>query len=190
MGNTPAACDTFLTEAMPDLKEFTRVIGEHHSSLRYFIQGLGVNPSWVDDVAQDAFLVAYRRWEEFDTVENPGAWLRTIARNVVLNETAKLKRRQRLLDENLTSLLLDADHETPAAGDFPDFSHRQDALRQCLGRLTGKARGVIEARYFKDRNSTEIGEEFAMKPVAVRKMLFHARQALAECLKTELPDAG
>jgi RNA polymerase sigma-70 factor (ECF subfamily) len=175
---------------MPDLKEFTGVIRDHHSSLRYFIQGLGVNASWVDDVAQDAFLVAYRRWEEFDAVENPGAWLRAIARNIVLNETAKLNRRQRLLDENLTTLLLEAEHEVPEAGELADFSHRQDALRQCLSRLTDKARGVIEARYFKDRNSTEIGAEFAMKPVAVRKMLFHARQSLADCLKTRVTDAG
>ena len=92
---------------MPDLKEFTRVINEHHSSLRYFIQGLGVNPAWVDDIAQDAFLVAYRKWEEFESLENPGAWLRSIARNLVMNETAKLNRRQRLLDENLTTLLLE-----------------------------------------------------------------------------------
>jgi RNA polymerase sigma-70 factor (ECF subfamily) len=176
---------------MPDLKEFTQVIRDHHSSLRYFIQGLGVNPSWVDDVAQDAFLVAYRRWEEFDEVENPGAWLRSIARNLVLNETAKLHRRQRLLDENLTTLLLDAEHDnTPAAGELSDLAHRHHALRQCLGRLTEKARSVIEARYFKDRNSSEIGEEFSMKPVAVRKMLFHARQTLADCLRTRVTDAG
>ena len=71
---------------MPDLKEFTRVIRDHHSSLRYFIQGLGVNASWVDDVAQDAFLVAYRRWEEFDEVENPGAWLRSIARRLLSSD--------------------------------------------------------------------------------------------------------
>ena len=41
---------------MPDLKELTRMINEHYFSLRYFIQGLGVNPAWVDDVARDAFL--------------------------------------------------------------------------------------------------------------------------------------
>lgn len=174
---------------MPDLKEFTAVIGEHHSSLRFFIQSLGVNPSWVDDIAQDAFLVAYRRWEEFDTLENPGSWLRTIARNLVLNETAKLNRRQRLLDENLTTLLLEAEHDALPAGELPDLTQRHDALRQCLARLTDKARRVVEARYFKDRNSSEIGEEFSMKPVAVRKMLFHSRQSLADCLKTRLSDA-
>lgn len=168
---------------MPDLKEFTHVINEHHSSLRYFIQGLGVNPAWVDDMAQDAFLVAYRKWEEFEVVENPGAWLRSIARNLVMNETAKLNRRQRLLDENLTTLLLDTEGEAEEPGKLSDFGHQQDALRRCLKQLSERARGVIEARYFQDRNSSEIGDEFAMKPVAVRKLLFHSRQTLASCLK-------
>lgn len=174
---------------MPDLKEFTQVISDHHASLRYFIQGLGVNAAWVDDVAQDTFLVAYRKWDEFDTVENPGAWLRTIARNLILNETAKLNRRQRLLDENLTTLLLEAESNAPAAGEITDLSHRRDALKLCLDRLSAKARSVIEARYYNDQNSTEIGAEFAMNPAAVRKMLFHARQALADCLKDKIVGA-
>ncbi len=176
---------------MPDLGEFTRVIREHHSSLRYFIHGLGVNAAWVDDVAQDAFLIAYRKWEEFETVENPGAWLRAIARNVVLNETAKLNRRQRLLNENLTTLLIEAgEGDEREAGELSDLEVRRDALRACLGRLTGRARTAIESRYFKDRNSGEIGRELAMKPAAVRKTLFHARQALADCLKQKLADAN
>ena len=37
---------------------FTELIQEHHASLRYFIHSLGVNPAWVDDVAQDAFLLS------------------------------------------------------------------------------------------------------------------------------------
>lgn len=175
---------------MPDLTEFTAVVSEHHSSLRYYIQGLGVNASWVDDMAQDTFLVAYRKWDELDAVENPGAWLRTIARNLVLNETAKLNRRQRLLDENLTTLLLEADHDELPAGELSDLTHRQDALRSCLGRLSSKSREVVEARYFRDRNSSEIGQDFAMKPMAVRKMLFHARQALADCLRKGVTEAG
>lgn len=168
---------------MPDLKEFTRVISEHHSSLRYFIQGLGVNPAWVDDIAQDAFLVAYRKWSEFETLDNPGAWLRSIAKNLVLNETAKLNRRQRLLDENLATLMVETSEDDLEPGGLADLSQRQDALRACLKQLSEKARGIVEARYFHDRNSTEIGDEFSMKPVAVRKMLFHSRQALAHCLK-------
>ncbi len=174
---------------MPDLKEFTRVVAENHASLRYYIQGLGVAAAWVDDMAQDTFLVAYRKWEEIGRVENPGAWLRTIARNLVLNETAKLNRRQRLLDENLTTLLLEADHEGPAAGELSDLCERREALYTCLRGLSERARGVVERHYFNDRKSEDIGKELAMKPAAVRKMLFHARQALAVCLKTRVREA-
>jgi len=174
---------------MPDLKQFTSIVREHHSSLRFFIQGLGVNAAWVDDVAQDSFLIAYKKWDEMGTVENPGAWLRAIARNVVLNETAKLNRRQRLLNENLTTLLLDSDPGEPAAGSISDLADRREALRTCLDRLTTKARSIIESRYFNDRNSGEIGRDFEMKPAAVRKTLFHARQVLGECLREKLPEA-
>ncbi|MBK1881833.1 sigma-70 family RNA polymerase sigma factor [Luteolibacter pohnpeiensis] len=174
---------------MPDLKHFTQVVSEHHSSLRFFILGLGVNPAWVDDVAQDAFLIAYRKWDEFETVENPGAWLRAIARNVVLNETAKINRRQRLLNENLTGLLLEADPEELSADEQMDVAARRTALRTCLKSLTDKARNVVEMRYYHDKKSHEIGELFSMKPAAVRKMLFHARQSLATCLKEKLAEA-
>jgi len=174
---------------MPDLKEFTRVVAENHASLRYYIQGLGVSAAWVDDMAQDTFLVAYRKWEEIGRVENPGAWLRTIARNLVLNETAKLNRRQRLLDENLTTLLVEADHEGLPAGELSDLSERREALYQCMQILSERARGVVERHYFKDRKSEDIGRELSMKPAAVRKMLFHARQALAGCLRSRVKEA-
>lgn len=42
----------------------------------------------VDDLAQDTFLVVYRKWDEFQKVENPGAWLRTVAKNLVMNGTS------------------------------------------------------------------------------------------------------
>ncbi len=168
---------------MPDPEQFTRVITEHHSSLRHYIGGFGVNPAWVDDIAQDTFLVVYRKWDEFQAVENPGAWLRGIAKNLILNETAKLSRRQRLLSHKLTELLVEAEGDDAADDDPSGHADKLDALRACLGSLTPKARSVIDARYFGNRNSFEIGLELAMKPAAVRKLLFYARQSLGNCLR-------
>lgn len=166
--------------------DFTKLIQEHHSSLRYFIHSLGVNAAWVDDVAQDAFLIAYRKWPSLDgDLENPGAWLRSIARNVVQNELAKQNRRKRLMDENLTTLLLQAGDTAPqsSAGVLVD---RKEALSACISKLSERARKILESRYVNDLNSGEIGSEFDMKPAAVRKLLFHARQTLANCLKQTL----
>lgn len=166
---------------------FTELIQEHHASLRYFIHSLGVNPAWVDDVAQDAFLIAYRKWPSLeDSLENPGAWLRSIARNVVQNELAKQNRRKRLMDENLTMLLLDAGEANPQFIGSADLVDRQEALRACISKLSERARRILEFRYANDYNSCEIGSEFDMKPAAVRKLLFHSRQTLANCLKQTL----
>lgn len=168
---------------MSKLESFTRVIEENHASIRFFIRSLGVNPAWVDDVAQEAFLVAYKKWKAGIKVDHPGAWLRTIARNIVRNETAKRNRRQRLFDENLTTLLLQAEADQPGAEAIAETTDRHEELRSCIGGLSDRSRAVVESRYFKGRNSTEIGSEFALSPSAVRKILFHSRQALLDCLR-------
>ena len=43
-----------------------------------------------EDLAQEAMLVAYRRWDEVASLERPGAWVR----RVVLNRAASLFRRR------------------------------------------------------------------------------------------------
>jgi RNA polymerase sigma-70 factor (ECF subfamily) len=157
----------------------------HHSGLRYFIRSLGVNEAWVDDLAQETFVIAHRKWDELDHPDNAPAWFRGIARNLVLNELTKVGRRQRLLDEKVTSLLLAAEPTLPAPGVIQDAEIRHEALRACLDGLSPNVRKIINARYYDDRNSTQIGDEFSMNPASVRKMLFLARKSLADCLETK-----
>ncbi|GAA5480957.1 sigma-70 family RNA polymerase sigma factor [Haloferula sargassicola] len=170
------------------LAELDAVVREQHASLRYFIRSLGVNFAWVDDLAQETFLIAYRKWHELDDSANAGPWLRRIARNLVMNEMAKSGRRQRLIDENLTTLLIEAAPIGPEPGELGDAEVRHQALRGCLERLTLRTRKVVEARYFRDRNATEIAAELSMTSVAVRKVLFNARQNLAACLNSAQMD--
>jgi RNA polymerase sigma-70 factor (ECF subfamily) len=159
------------------------MIQEHHSGLRHYIGAFGVNAAWIDDIAQDTFLVAYRKWDEFETVENPGAWLRVVAKNLVLNETAKVNRRQRLLNHNLTKLLVEAEQDDIPTVDPTAHTAKMDALRSCMQHLSQKTRGIIEARYFRDMNSFQIAQQMSMTPTGVRKLLFHARHALADCMR-------
>ena len=160
-------------------------VREHHSGLRYFIRSLGVNDVWVDDLAQEAFLIAHRKWEELDHPGNAGSWLRKIARNLVLNELTKSSRRQRLLDEKVTGLLIDTFASDPEPGVLEDAEIRCEALRECLEKLPRRMRHIIDSRYFGDKNATDIGDEMAMKPAAVRKSLFNARKSLADCLASK-----
>lgn len=166
-------------------QQLDAAVRAHHSGLRFFIRSLGVNEAWVDDLAQETFVIAHRKWEELDHPDNAPAWFRKIARNLVMNELTKAGRRQRLLDEKVTSLLLTAEPAEHTPGTLQDAEIRHEALRACLDVLPQNVRKVINARYYEDRNATEIGGEFSMNPAAVRKLLFHARKALADCLQAK-----
>ena len=54
------------------------VIG-HGTGLAYALSG---NRSLAEDLAQEAFLAAYRNWPRVSTYEQPGAWVRRIVANL------------------------------------------------------------------------------------------------------------
>lgn len=171
---------------------FIEQVREHHAGLRGFVRALGVDPLWVDDVAQEAFIVAYNRLDEFDRERDFGAWLRGIARNLVINERRKDARRKRILSDNLTDVLLSSssasDHEEVEMGD--KALAKVNALRACISELPEKSLGMLRARYEDDNSALEIAEDFAMKAPAVRKALERVRVSLRKCMETRLETSG
>ena len=173
---------------LSDRELFIEQVREHHASLRGFVRSLGVDPLWVDDVAQEAFIVAYNRLGEFDRDRDFGAWLRGIARNLVINERRKDARRKRILSDNLTDVLLStssvAEEEEKEIGD--KGLAKIVALRQCLQSLPEKSIQMLKARYEDENSAQDIADEFEMKPPAVRKALERTRTALRRCMEERL----
>ena len=75
-------------------KWFMEQVENEQSGLKGFIRMLGVRPESVDDIAQETFVVAYKKLTMFERGTNFGAWLRTIARNLVRNELRRQGRRR------------------------------------------------------------------------------------------------
>jgi RNA polymerase sigma-70 factor (ECF subfamily) len=78
--------------ASPDRSSFEEQVAPLYPAL---VRRLGLvlrDPAEAQDVAQEAYLRAYRAWDRFDG-RDPGAWLSTIALRLALNE---LRRRRRL----------------------------------------------------------------------------------------------
>src|SRR3954470_23864501 len=122
----------------PDAR-FAALVSEHQAVLRTFVRMLGIHPMWVDDVAQEVFLVAYRRHADFDDTRGPFiAWLRGIARKVVANERRREARRTRLLQRELVDLLADEVDDT--AHEQLSLKEVHDALRLCLDDLPARSR--------------------------------------------------
>jgi RNA polymerase sigma-70 factor, ECF subfamily len=107
---------------------------EHYPFVLRALVCLGVTPIDADDVAQEVFVIAHRRRDDFDGDRRPRAWLYGIARRL-----ARSRRRARTTD------VLDA---LPAAtvGDPERAAAHSQALSvalRCLDRLSPKLREVF-----------------------------------------------
>ena len=169
-----------MTEARAARDElFADLVKEHQVSLRVFVRSLGVESGWVDDLAQDTFVVAYREMDSYDPDRDFGKWLRGIARNLVRNEMRKQGRHRRILHESLSQHLLDlAENEKDREVDVTQLS----ALRDCVEQLPGRSRELVRSRYYEGWDATILADKFEMKAATVRQTLLRIRRQLYQCV--------
>lgn len=165
-----------------DDKFFAGLVQEHQASLRAFVRSLGVDSGWVDDLAQDAFVTAYREFNSYDSGRDFGKWLRGIARNLVRNEMRKQGRHRRILYEGLSQYLLAlAENEKDQYDDT-----KLTALRDCVEQLPGKSRKLVRSRYYEGWDSTVLADKFEMKSATVRQTLLRIRRKLYVCINQRI----
>ena len=161
---------------------FESLVLEHHVRVRAFVRSLGVEPDWVDDVAQEAFVKAYNDWDTFDQSRDFGKWVRGIAANVLRNEIRKHARRQRLLNTDLTRLLVQGHDKIEITPEPVAIG----AIRICLGKLSASDRAMVEGRYHEGLTAPELAEKLQKTAANVRQMLVRIRRQLRLCVEHQL----
>lgn len=168
-------------------EQFVAEVKECQAGLRAFIRTLGVDPMWVDDVAQEVLVIAYERRDQFNEALSFRNWVWGIARNCVMNDRRKAARRSRILSENVADIL------TATAG-LPgeewemtdDDQARVAALRDCLAEMPEKSRNLLQRRYQGNERAVDLAESFDMNAAAVRKSLERIRLALRKCMEAKI----
>jgi RNA polymerase sigma-70 factor (ECF subfamily) len=124
-----------------------------------------------DDVAQDAFITLFQRWDVISQYDSPEAWLRRIAFR------SALRRRQRdAARPHNESRAAGPDH--PTLVDEPASALLRDALKP----LAAPERDALLLRYFWDRSIQELAERFACTEAAMRVRLHRACRRAQENL--------
>lgn len=165
-----------------DRVAFELLVVQHHVQLRAFVRSLGVDPDWVDDIAQEAFLTAYREWASFDQTRDFGRWLRGIAANIVRNELRKDARRQRILRAELVELLIERHVEKKE----PPQPVTLEAIRDCLAKLPLRHRELVHSRYGNGESAPELAQRFELNADNVRQLLLRIRLQLKKCVEQRL----
>jgi len=144
--------------------------------LRVFLRHL-LPPADADDVAQDVCLEVLRSPGVLLRGDNPGAYLRGIARHLASRHRRRYPRHQAV--EELIALAYDRVEPD-------DTEQEQAALKVCVDGLGERLRQMLDLRYHEGLNATQIGERLQLSADGVRMALMRGRQALARCLSGRL----
>jgi RNA polymerase sigma-70 factor len=157
---------------------------ENSRMLMVYLRSLVRDEAAVDDLFQEAMVVAWRRLDECDLERPFGPWLRGIASRLVLAQYRKQKTAPVLLHEAVLQVV-DRHFENinQLAGDTWD--DKVAALRVCIDALPERQKSVIGGRYFDGLSAAEVAERFELSIEACKKRLQRGRTMLAECLKTK-----
>lgn len=144
-------------------RERVAVIG-----LAYVLSG---SRSGAEDLAQEAFVDAYRNWTRVAGYDNPGAWVRRVLAN---NVTSRFRRRR---SEARALLRL-------RGGDFaiPPVDPTTEALWQEVRRLPTRQAQAIALRYLDGQEVATIAAILGCSVNTVHTHLRRGREALARRL--------
>lgn len=131
--------------------------------------------SWsaAEDIAQEAFVRAYRDWRRGGGLRRPDSWVRTVAVNLATSRGRRLAAEARALTR------LRARPQTPPAEPLPEDA---DAFWNAVRTLPRRQAQCVALRYQADLSLTEVAEAMGCAEGTVKAHLHGARQALAELL--------
>lgn len=145
------------------------------------------DPGRAEELAQDAFVKAFRALHTYDVQRCFSTWLFTIAHHVAIDELRKAAPEVRSLDEmndggDRNVDIPDSNGSTPAV--LAERAALASALRTAIGRLRPEYRAVVTLRYEGELEYGEIAEITGLPLGTVKSTLFRARKELAEHLET------
>lgn len=158
---------------VPVVRTFDGFVREHGRRLVGLAYTLSGSLSAAEDLAQDALLAAYRRWDEVSQLDDPAAWVR----RVVANRAVSHVRRRVSEAKGLARLAA----ERPSH-DVPPLSAETEAIWAEVRRLPRRQRQVVALRYYGELSMSEIAEVLGCSKESVNTHLRRARMTLSRRL--------
>lgn len=136
----------------------------------------GGDRNLAEDIAQESWLRAVLYWPTHGVPDKPGAWLRTVSRNILYNEGRR--RRVVRLDDVAPGVLRISHY-----GASLESSEQHAMLGVALGELPAKDRHLVEAHYFSGQSLEEIATGLGLSERAVEGRLRRIRIRLRAVLE-------
>ena len=145
---------------------------------RYVSRQCGGDRALAEDVTQETWLRAVREWRRGGLPDEPAAWLRTVARNLVVSHF----RRHR--PEGLDAL---PDGDAPSAIDIErDAGSARDTavVQRALAQIPAAQAGLLATFHFEDQRTADIAKQTGVSERAIEWRLRRARHRLRRELES------
>ncbi|MEM6569978.1 MAG: sigma-70 family RNA polymerase sigma factor [Planctomycetota bacterium] len=169
---------------------FEALVREHAQALDLFLRALLRDPGDVDDVFQEALIVAWRRLADYDPERRFGPWIRGIARRIALHRAHAAGARPVLTLDAAAIDALEARivHVESLPGEA--MEDRLEHVGRCVEALPERMRDALRYRYDDELGANAIGERLGLTGPNARKVLERARARVADCIRRRLAVMG
>lgn len=157
---------------------FVKHLLEHEPRVRAFLRGL--LPTWqdVEEVTQEASLVAWRKFSDFEEGTSFGGWFLTIARYEAMTHRRRLARSPLVFSDELVDLL--ANESMKVENDQVQL--RRQHLEECLQKLDATSRKLLLKVYSPGVVMCELAKQMGKSEDAFYKVVQRLRSALLKCV--------
>jgi RNA polymerase sigma-70 factor (ECF subfamily) len=162
-----------------DHNTLMRVMMRDRAKLFAYIWSIVRDVHLAEDVLQEVSLLALDKSQVIENEQVLPAWLRTTCRFRALRALENKHRLPTPLDDHLLDQLDQqwgkTDGQTP--GDLID------ALRDCVAKLTPRARKMLRMRYADGMSGSDVADAAGIKADSVYKSLGRIHRTLADCIR-------
>jgi RNA polymerase sigma-70 factor (ECF subfamily) len=163
-----------------DPEAYAALVRQHQKMIRAVTFRMTGSPDDAEELAQDAFVRAYRQLGSFNGAAKFSTWLCRIAINLSLDWRRRESRRAGLHSKWAAG----AACEKEPGGGFPDELSRR--VQEALNRLPAKQRAAIVLTLYENQSHAEAAKTLGCTEATVSWRVFAARQKLKRLLK-DLP---
>lgn len=167
---------SFAGDAARPPDNFEEVVEAHWTAVYRLIYSLSGSPHDSEDLTQETFLRAIKRWETFKQGTNLRAWLLRIGTNAFFD----IKRKKQTL--KIGPLPEDVIGEDKSAGSLLELAEQGKLIRSALQDLTELTRLVFHLRVTEGLSFKEVAGIAGVTEVAARQHMHQARLKLLKRL--------
>jgi len=163
-----------LDREMAEEREFETFIRNYQNMVFSVSARIVGNLTDAEDITQEVFIKAYRRFPQLRNSDTLGGWLRTVATNLSINHLNRYRARWRFFSEQAEPFEI--------ATEIERENGRQEMLELAIRKLPDAQRVSLVLFHFQDMSYEEIAAKLGVTLAKVKSDIHRGRETLKKLI--------